>query len=125
MRTDPEMSREGREVLRLWKGCDEAELKKDLPNYLSAGLIMPEVLKKLDVERAYENTQVRYIWENMISPVIQAHAYPEGLRKGTLFVKVDSSAWLSELVRFHRHEILKNMQASLGKTKITKISFSL
>ena len=46
-----------------------------------------------------------------------------GLRKGTLFVTVDSSVWLSEIVRYRRKEILDRLQHSFGRDFITKISF--
>jgi len=43
-----------------------------------------------------------------------AHAQPTGLCKGTLFVAVDSSVWLSEIVRYRRKEILARLQHSFG-----------
>ena len=46
-----------------------------------------------------------------------------GLHKGTLFVAVDSSVWLSEIVRYHRKEILARLQHSFGRDIIKKISF--
>jgi len=48
---------------------------------------------------------------------------PAGLRKGTLFVNVDSSVWLSEIVRYRRKEILDRLQHSFGREIIKKISF--
>jgi hypothetical protein len=45
------------------------------------------------------------------------------LRKGTLFVTVDSSVWLSEIVRYRRKEILDRLQHSFSRDFITRISF--
>jgi len=45
------------------------------------------------------------------------------LHKGTLFVTVDSSPWLSEIVRYRRKEILARLQHSFGRDLISKISF--
>ena len=42
-----------------------------------------------------------------------AHAQPHNLHKGTLFVNVDSSVWLSEIVRYRRKEILDRLAAQL------------
>jgi predicted nucleic acid-binding Zn ribbon protein len=56
-------------------------------------------------------------------PNIVAHAQPTGLRKGTLFVTVDSSVWLSEIVRYRRKEILERLQHSFGRDLIARISF--
>jgi hypothetical protein len=38
-------------------------------------------------------------------------------------VAVDSSAWLSEIVRYRRKEILDRLQHSFGRDLISKISF--
>ena len=54
-----------------------------------------------------------------------AHAQPANLNKGTLFVNVDTNVWLSEIVRYRRHEILERLQNSFGKTVIQKISFRI
>ena len=56
-------------------------------------------------------------------PNIVAHAQPAGLCKGTLFVNVDSSVWLSEIVRYRRKEILDRLQHSFGREVIARISF--
>ena len=48
-----------------------------------------------------------------------------GLRKGTLFVTVDSSVWLAEIVRYRRKEILDRLQHSFGRDIIQKISYRI
>jgi predicted nucleic acid-binding Zn ribbon protein len=63
------------------------------------------------------------VWNNLLDPNIAAHAQPTGLRKGTLFVTVDSSVWLSEIVRYRRKEILDRLQHSFSRDFIAKISF--
>jgi predicted nucleic acid-binding Zn ribbon protein len=59
----------------------------------------------------------------LIDPNIVAHAQPTGVRKGTLFVTVDNSVWLSEIVRYRRKEILDRLQHSFGRELIQRISF--
>jgi hypothetical protein len=59
----------------------------------------------------------------MIDPTITAHAQPANLHKGTLFVNVDNSVWLSEIVRYRRKEILDRLRHSFGENVIKKISF--
>ncbi|MEK7780976.1 MAG: DUF721 domain-containing protein, partial [Verrucomicrobiota bacterium] len=60
---------------------------------------------------------------DLIDPNIVAHAQPVGLNKGTLFVNVDNSVWLSEIVRYKRKEILERLQHSFGREVIQRISF--
>jgi len=50
---------------------------------------------------------------------------PAGIRNGTLFVTVDSSVWLDEIVRYRRREILERLQNSFGRELIRRISFRL
>ena len=86
---------------------------------------MSQVLKGLGLDRRRLEAEVVKVWNNLLDPVIAAHAQPTGLRKSTLFVSVDSSVWLSEIVRYRRREILERLQASFGREFITKISFRL
>jgi predicted nucleic acid-binding Zn ribbon protein len=65
------------------------------------------------------------VWNSLIDPVITAHAQPANLHKGTLFVNVDSNAWLAEIVRYRRKEILERLQNSFGKSIVQKISYRI
>jgi predicted nucleic acid-binding Zn ribbon protein len=85
--------------------------------------VMPSVLSELRIDRRRSEAEVLKVWNNLIDPNIVAHAQPTGLWKGTLFVTVDSSVWLSEIVRYRRREILERLQHSFGRDLISKISF--
>ena len=63
------------------------------------------------------------MWNSLVDPQVAAHAQPAGLNKGTLFVTVDSSVWLDEIVRYRRREILDRLQHSFGREMVKKISF--
>ena len=89
----------------------------------TAGAIMPRVLADLRIDRRQAEAEVVKVWNDLLDPEIVAHAQPTGLRKGTLFVTVDSSVWLSEIVRYRRKEILARLQHSFGHDFIGKISF--
>jgi hypothetical protein len=89
----------------------------------AAGDVMPGVLSGLRMETRQAETEILKVWNHQIDPNIVAHAQPTGIRKGTLFVTVDSSVWLSEIVRYRRREILERLQNSFGRELITRISF--
>jgi hypothetical protein len=89
----------------------------------SAGDILPTVLKDLRMERRQSETEILKVWNHLMDPNVTAHAQPTGINKGTLFVTVDSSVWLDEIVRYRRREILQRLQHSFGKEMITRISF--
>ena len=92
---------------------------------LPASALMPRVLSGLRIDKRRAEAEIVKVWNNLIDPNIVAHAQPTGLRKGTLFVAVDSSTWLSEIVRYRRKEILTRLQHSFGTGFVTKISFRL
>ena len=113
-------------VSALWRGVDLAPLEKArAPTSKSVGDLLPKVLTHLRLDRRRAEAEVVKVWNKTLSPDILAHAQPTGLRNGTLFVAVDNSVWLSEIVRYRRREILERLQHSFGSGLIAKISFRL
>ncbi len=87
--------------------------------------VLPRVLAGLRMERRQAEAEILQVWSHQMDPNLVAHARPAGIRKGTLFVDVDSSVWLDEIVRYRRREILERLQNSFGREMIRKISFRL
>jgi predicted nucleic acid-binding Zn ribbon protein len=113
-------------ILAQWRGVDLAPLEKGKKSRVrSAGDVMPKVLAELRMDGRRAEAEVVKVWNHLLDPVIVAHARPTGLRKGTLFVAVDSNVWLSEIVRYRRKEILDHLRHSFGRDFIVKISFSV
>jgi hypothetical protein len=111
-------------VLAQFRGYDNSSLEKARTiRARKAGDLMPKVLAGLRMEVRQSESEILKVWNNLIDPVIVAHAQPTGLNKGTLFVTVDSSPWLDEIVRYRRKEILSRLQHSFGRELIAKISF--
>lgn len=115
-----------RSVLAQWRGIDLVELEKaQAPSAKAINSVMPSVLKGMGLDRRRTEAEILRVWHHLIDPVIVAHAQPTGLRKGTLFVTVDHSVWLTEIVRYRRKEILERLQHSFGSDLIARISFRL
>jgi len=111
-------------VFAQWRGIDLAPLERaHTLRAQPASAVLPRVLSDLRLDRRRTEAEVVKVWNNLLDPNIVAHAQPTGLRKGTLFVAVDSSVWLSEIVRYRRKEILDRLQHSFGREFITRISF--
>ena len=111
-------------VMAQWRGVDLVPLEKSRADRAKAvGAVLPNVLAELRIDRRCAEAEVVRVWNSLIDPTIVAHAQPTGLRKGTLFVTVDSNVWLSEIVRYRRKEILDRLQHSFGREFIIKISF--
>ena len=119
----PKSSRRQR-VLAAWRGVDLAPAetaRTDRAKPVSAD--MPTLLKQLQIDNRRGEAEVVKVWNDLLDPNIVAHAQPANLHKGTLFVTVDSSVWLAEIVRYRRKEILDRLQHSFGKDLIARISF--
>jgi predicted nucleic acid-binding Zn ribbon protein len=111
-------------VFAQWRGIDLAALERAQANTAKVvSAVLPRVLKDLRIDRRRAEAEVVKVWNALLDPTIVAHAQPTGLAKGTLFVTVDSNAWLSEIVRYQRKEILVRLQHSFGRDLITRISF--
>jgi len=111
-------------VFAQWRGANLAPLEKAQGlRAKAAASLMPAVLKELRIDQRRVEAEVVKVWNDLIDPTIVAHAQPTGMRKGTLFVTVDSSVWLSEIVRYRRKEILNRLQYSFGRDFVTRISF--
>jgi len=85
--------------------------------------VLPNVLKQLRMDKRQSEAEILRVWNSVMDPNITAHSQPVGIHLGTLFVNVDSSVWLSEIVRYRRKEILDRLQLSFGRELIQKISF--
>lgn len=117
-------TRAARRVLAAWRGIDLTEQEHARTDRArSAGNLMPALLKRLGLDQRRREAEVAKVWKNLIDPSVTAHAQPAGIRKGTLFVDVDSNVWLSEIVRYRRQEILQRLQHAFGKEFIARISF--
>jgi hypothetical protein len=109
-----------------WRGVDLAPEEKAQTNRArQVARVMPGVLSGLRLDRRRAEAEVMKVWQQLMDPCIVAHAQPVGLNKGTLFVAVDSNVWLSEIVQYHRKEILNRLQHSFSREMIARISFRL
>jgi hypothetical protein len=111
-------------VLAQWRGVDLAPLEAaQAVRARRVGDVVPLVTKGLRMDDRRAEAEIVKVWNSLIDPNIIAHAQPAGVRKGTLFVNVDSNVWLAEIVRYRRKEILDRLQHSFGRNLIQRISF--
>ena len=113
-------------VLAQWRGVDLSPLETaKAVRARAARDVLPRVLADLRIDSRRAEAEVVKVWNSLIDPNIAAHAQPVGVRRGTLFVTVDSSVWLTEIVRYRRKEILERLQHSFGRDLIQKISYRI
>lgn len=113
-----------RQVLAEWRGVDLTPL--EIARTVAAkpvGETLARLQTRLRLEERRLQIELFKVWNQSLDPAVVAHAQPVRLHNGTLFVSVDSSVWLSEIVRYRRHEILERLQHSFGRELIRRISF--
>lgn len=111
-------------VLAQWRGVHLGAAEQVAhPSARTSGEVMPRVLQELHLDQRRSESEILEVWNELLDPQLTAHAQPTGLRKGTLFVTVDSSVWLEEIVRWRRHDILDRLQQAFGRDLVAKISF--
>ncbi len=113
-------------VLAAWRRVDLSELEEAARDCARpVGDWLPGLLQRLNLPRRRTEAEVLRAWNSLVDPTITAHAQPAGLHRGTLFVNVDSSVWLAEIVRYRRKEILERLQHCFGRELVARISFRL
>ena len=113
-------------VLAAWRGVDLAPLEKArTASAKSVADVLPRVLGVVRMDRRQAEAEIVRVWNAALDANLVRHAQPTGLNKGTLFVTVDSSVWLAEIVRYRRREILERLQHGFGKKLVARISFKV
>lgn len=113
-------------IVALWRGFDAVPLEKEQAlNAKKVDSVLPAVLSGLRMDKRQSEAEVIKVWNDLLNPQVTEHAQPTGLHKGTLFIQVDSNAWLCELTRYHRKEILERLQHSFGSNVIKRLSFRI
>jgi predicted nucleic acid-binding Zn ribbon protein len=125
-RSRPPRSSARARVLASWRGVDAAPLEIARADAAQpVGKLVSRTLQGLGLDRRRAEAEIVKVWNHLIDATLTAHAQPAGVRKGTLFVNVDSSVWLDEIVRYRRKEILDRMQNAFGREMIQRISFRI
>lgn len=86
-----------------------------------AGLVQAVAGRLLDHPRG-KATQLARLWRQLVGPQLARHTEPVRLMNGELTVRVDSSAWLSEL-NFLAPDILLRFQEQLPAGTLKKFRF--
>lgn len=115
-----------RQVLHAWRGVDWVQLEREAQDAtVPVGDLVKRILRELDLPRKQLMAEILKVWDLIVDPRIRQHARPLALRKGVLYIGVDSSTWLFELHRYHGRQILNQLQAAFGGVEIKRIEFRI
>ena len=83
------------------------------------------VLTKLDLGEQVWLKNLESDWVELAGRALAKHARPGRYERRRLVVFVDSSAWLSELERYGRKELLEKLQQRFGADKIADLRLQM
>jgi len=100
-------------------------INPNIPTGSPASQLVPQVMKKLGLEQRLQQSQVFFLWSEIVGSDIARHAQPVSLRNGLLVVTVDHPVWLQELSRYHKPLMLQKVQERVGKKAVRDICFRI
>lgn len=83
------------------------------------------LLSKLGIEQPEWMGALQEDWPRIVGLAVAAHTRPGRLDRRRLIVFVDSSVWLSELMRYGRSQMLANLQKKLGPGRVDSVTLQL
>ena len=114
-------------VIAEWRGLPEP-LPKKLPGgrqgETSAAAALDVVMRQLGLGERLRQEQVIAAWRDLVGDFIAAHASPQRLSKGTLFIRVLEPTMHYELDRVWKPQILTRFQERFGRG-IREIRFQI
>ncbi len=91
----------------------------------SAGDLLPRLMKELGLDADVWRETLQEDWKELVGPQVARHARPGRFERGTLYVYVTHSIWLSELQRHGHKQILANLQERYGASRIKRLRLQL
>ena len=110
------------EILREWRGCDEAV---DLNGRVSkAERFVSAILRAAGAEEGLHEDQVKSAWKELAGDFISRHSEPVSVKNGHLVLRVTQPA-----MRFHLEQmkpmLLQRIREQLGQDRIQSVKFTL
>ena len=98
--------------------------KKKVKKPEEIGLILSQLIKKLDTKTHGSIQEIVQAWQNAVEAKALSHTKPVAIKQNILTIEVDSSTWLYFL-SLKKKNILESMKKILGKGKIEDIRFRI
>lgn len=92
------------------------------PQFKTLGDSVQEVLQEYGIEKTIKQHQIMSIWPQLVGENVANISKPARVVDQTLYVKVKSMTWRTEL-QFQRHSILDRIRQKIGSGIIEEIRF--
>lgn len=91
---------------------------------LPIGDVLERLLSQLGIDSKIRQMRILSCWKDIVGEKLSKHSQPFAIKKGNLFVKVDSSAWLAQISYF-KEKIISEFNCKQGKEVIKDIYFRI
>lgn len=99
-------------------------IRKNTEDFVHIGDILPNALKNYRRIPDSDMGKIWEIWNDAVGEMIAENARPSAFKGKLLIVNVNSSAWINNL-RFAKDEIIRKVNAGLGKPRVRDIQFRI
>ena len=86
--------------------------------------VLNDLFYRLGMNAKMKQMNVLKSWPQVVGEAISKHSQPTAIRKKNLFVKVDSSVWIAQLLHF-KEKIILEFNKRQGQEVIENIYFRL
>lgn len=86
------------------------------------GAAIQDLAKHLGLEKNLEEYQAITSWQEVVGEQIAKVTHAQRMENGVLYVSVSTAPWRAEL-SMQRLEIMRKMNAALGKSVVKEIRF--
>jgi len=86
--------------------------------------VLERVFTRLGLNKKLRELKALKDWKEVVGKKIEEHTYPLRVRKGNLFIVVDSSGWLAQITYF-KEKIISELNQRQGKEVIKDIYLRL
>jgi len=81
------------------------------------------LMQKLDLYQPCRERAALVIWPEVVGPYVAPNTAAVGIKRGVLFVRTASNAWLAELSMGYRRSFIERLNARLGEEVVKEIRF--
>lgn len=96
--------------------------ERSRPGFRALGDVLGAEARRMKLDGAVGEAAAVLLWPEVVGEQIAAVTEPERVRDGVLYVIARTHTWAFELT-FHRQQILKGLNARLGRNAIKEIRF--
>ena len=95
-----------------------------MKDFIPISNILKKIIRDFGLEEKFREIQIINTWEYIAGETILNHTFAYNYQNKILFIKVDSSVWIQQLIMLKK-ELIQKINQKLGKNLVKDIRFKL